>query len=198
MITLYESILDDIDAQIKKGDDDIKTEIRNFIKDNYFGRFKISAKPNRHGLYEVSSRTNIRITNADLQQLTNGMFVWTEIDGSFVCRCTHLTTLEGGPTYVGLDFDISWCTYLKSLKYGPRVVGNFYCQHCTSLESLKYAPKTVKGRTTITNCDKIDSLEGMPARIMGYLYHDFSWTSIDEIKKVSKVDKEIRNYYTSK
>ena len=84
MKTVYdiynESILDDVDTSLAKGDKDIKAEIHNFIKANYSGRFKISAKPNRNGLYEVSSKTNIRITNPDLQQLTNGMFDWTSID----------------------------------------------------------------------------------------------------------------------
>ena len=38
--------------------------------------------------------------------------------------------------------------------------GNFYCT-CMNLESLKDAPKIVKGRVHISNCKKINSLEGI-------------------------------------
>lgn len=49
------SILDDIDVQLKTGDETIKTLVKQFIKENYDynGEIIISDEPNKDGKYEV-------------------------------------------------------------------------------------------------------------------------------------------------
>ena len=83
MKSLRESLLDD--DLVEKTDEMIRDEIRAFLKANYNGVIGISQKPNADGKYEVTSVTYIEVKNRNITSLTNGMFIWTLINGSFYC-----------------------------------------------------------------------------------------------------------------
>ena len=149
MKSLRESLLDD--DLVEKTDKMIKDDIKAFLKENYVGIFKISNKPNTDGKYEVSSTKNIEVKNQKITSLTNGMFIWTTVNGSFDCmRCYFLNTLKGAPKEVGGSFDCSMIDALTSLKGAPeKVGGNFNCSRCKSLTSLEGAPKEEIGRAHV-------------------------------------------------
>jgi hypothetical protein len=194
---LKESILDDIDTQIKTGYKVFKDEIKAFLKENFRGASscKISRNPNSDGKYEVSSPKSIEAKNDTITSLTNGMFVWNKIDGDFkLYFCTLLKSLEGAPKEVGGTFDCSRCDSLKSLEGAPEKVGrNFYCGLCSSLESLKGAPEKVEGDFYCNFNKSLTSLEGAPKEVEG----DFGCSHCkikftkDDVKKVSNVKRKI-------
>lgn len=138
---LSEGILGDIDDRIDNMNNDIKSIIEDFIIKNYNvvsngTKYKISDKPNKDGKYEVSvrSRNMVKFTGYG-DKLTNGSFVWTKVNGSFDCSYSYITSLEGSPKYVGIDFNCNNCKELKSLEGSPETVkGSFICRECTELE----------------------------------------------------------------
>ena len=171
MKTLRESLLDD--DLIDKTDKIIKDEIKAFLKETYNGVMKISKKPNADGKYEVSSTKSIRVKNYNITSLTNGMFIWSTVDGYFDCNyCRSLKSLEGAPKEVGKGFRCSNCNSLKSLEGAPEKVGwGFYCHSCNSLESLEGAPKEVGGNFHCYDCA--------------------GKFTIKDVKKISNVKKDI-------
>ena len=103
---IIESILD-IEDNIDNMDESIREEIKHFLKDNFKtnSTYQISKKPNTDGKFEVSSNGYIEVKNEDITSLTNGLFIWTNIKGNFICSdCTSLISLEGAPKEVGGDF----------------------------------------------------------------------------------------------
>ena len=80
--------------------------IIQFLKDNYIGisNIKVSKEPNADGKYVVDSKKNIVVNwkghnRRTMTSLTNGMFVFGEVMGNFVCsQCDSLTSLEGAPS----------------------------------------------------------------------------------------------------
>ena len=193
MKTLYESLLDD--DLVDKTDEYIKDEIEKFLKENYNGTIKISQKPNADGKYEVSSTGNIRVKNRNTTSLTNGVFIWTIVDGPFsVINCNSLKSLEGAPETFGGDFNCTDCDSLISLKGAPKKVGrNFNCSECTSLKSLEGAPKKVGGNFYCHSCNSLKSLDGAPKEIGGnfYCYECASKFIKDDVKKISNVKGKI-------
>lgn len=176
---LYETILADFDELTSNSDP--RKEVEQFLKQNVdeWNKIKISSKPNKDGYYEVSSRGNVTFYNrVDAPKLTNGLFIWTKVKGSFDCsynysletleggpyevggsfncgRCEKLTTLEGAPKIIGDDFECDWCKSLLSLKGAPEIIpGDFNCSYCESLRTLKYSPKEVKGNYFCAICGK--------------------------------------------
>ena len=190
---LKESILDDIDTQIEKGDKDIKNEIYSFLKENYFGTFKISDKPNKDGLYEVSSLMNVMVKNKNITSLTNGTFVWTIVEGLFGCsNCTFLKSLEGAPKKVVDTFNCAICTNLTSLEGAPKEVGgDFSCGSCYSLKSLKGAPKEVGGDFNCSNCLSLTSLEGAPKEVGG----TFSCATNKSLKSLKYAPEKVKGSF---
>ena len=78
--------------------------IKSFLKENYKGSIKISNFPNTDGKYEVSSTSDIEVTNKNIISLTNGMFIWTTVKESFICvNCNSLTsvTIPNSVTSIG-------------------------------------------------------------------------------------------------
>ena len=137
---LESSILADIDDQLEAGEDTIKQLIRDFICDNYISSSKkdiskyimFSDKPNKDGKYEVSIDVwpyNISLRE-DRDRLTNDLFVWGDVFGSFICSYSKITSLEGAPKNVFNGcFDCSYCKKLKSIKGMPkRIDKGCYCQ----------------------------------------------------------------------
>lgn len=126
MKSLYESLLDDEDDILKNQDKNIKASIKQFLKDNYKGGYRISRKPNENGKFVVDCNRSLRVINKSITSLTNGYFVFGEIEEGFGCSdCNSLTSLEGAPEKVG---------------------GSFYCYHCDSLTSLEDVPNQLKGK----------------------------------------------------
>ena len=154
MKSLRESLLDD--DLVTSFDKNIKAEIKKFLKLNYKGHSscKISREPNQYGKYEVSSTKDIDVINKNITSLTNGMFVWTTVDGYFrFVSCNSLKSLDGSPKKVGRDFYCFNCNSLTSLKGAPKEVGGcFYCLYCRHLTSLKGAPKKVDGDFNCYGC----------------------------------------------
>lgn len=159
MKSLYESILD-VDDNIDKIDEVIISQIKQFIKDNFKGyaSCKISKRPNSDGKYEVFSdkTVEVRKKNRNITSLTNGLFIWTKVDGSFYCSsCYSLTSLEGAPKEVGGSFRCGNCRSLKSLEGAPKKIDyDFDCYYCSSLKSLEGAPEEVGANFDCQNCGK--------------------------------------------
>ena len=219
---LEASILNDIDDTLTSGD--VKAThviIQKYLEDNYRGNWTISKKPNKDGLYEVSSNTNIKVKNRKITSLTNDLFIWTSIKEDFKCNaCDSLKSLDGAPKEVKGTFYCIGCNSLKSLEGAPEKIGDtFYCASCNSLESLKGVPKKIGGHFVCDNCNSLKSLEGAPGKIGGHFVCDdcnsleslegapkivignFSCKncgklfSIDDVKKVSKVNGKIYCQY---
>ena len=195
MKSLRESLLDD--DLVGKTDEMIRDEIRAFLKANYNGVIGISQKPNADGKYEVTSVTYIEVKNRNITSLTNGMFIWTSINGCFYCSgCKSLKSLEGAPKEISKVFDCSHCNSLKSLEGAPRKVGGtFYCSNCQSLKSLKGAPEKVGGTFDCSYCQSLNSLEGAPKEVGRNFSCDKCKVKFteDDVKKTSSVKGEIIN-----
>ena len=93
MRSLKESLLDDDLAD--SIDKNIKQEIKDFLKLYFTGHShcKISRQPNSDGKYEVSSNGKIihnESNDPHGQNLTNGRFIWTVVNGDFNCRAKDL------------------------------------------------------------------------------------------------------------
>ena len=185
-----EGILNDIDVQIDKGNEDIiRVEIGSFLSDNYIcnGEFTISDKPNKDGLYEVSSDSYVEVKNKNITSLTNGKFIFTKIDGSFHCdNCGKIEQLTGGPKKVRYVFNCTNCVSLKSLEGAPETVGgDFFCDYCTDLKSLKGCPKKIDGYFDCHTCTSLESLEGALKKIEGSFYC-YNCTNLKSLKGAPK------------
>ena len=192
MKTLYESLLDD--DLVDKTDKMIKDEIKAFLKANYKGSIKISRKPNNDNKYEVSSTTNIEVKNKNITSLTNGMFIWANVDGYFNCvMCKSLKSLEGAPKEIAYNFNCSHCIGLESLEGAPEKVGGcFYCSYCSSLKSLKGAPKEVGRGFYCSSCISLESLEDALKKVG----EDFYCDRCNSLKSLAGAPKEVgRNFY---
>ena len=123
---IKESILDDWeDIDFKK---DIKSEIKQFLKDNYYGRFSMTLV---EGKYIVNSKASVDIKNINITSLSNGMFEFGKVRGFNCSYCNFLTSLEGAPKEVGEDFSCAFCNSLKTLEGAPEIVGgDFICRDC--------------------------------------------------------------------
>ena len=187
MKTLRESLLDD--DLVEKTDKSIKDEIKAFLKTNYNGSVKISRKPNTDGKYEVSSTKDVEVIRKNITSLTNGMFIWTTVNGSFeVLYCDSLKSLDGAPKEVGRKFNCSICTSLKSLEGAPKEVGgSFCCSSCDSLTSLKGAPEKVGGNFYCDYNKSLKSLEGAPKKVGG----TFDCSGCKSLESLKGAPKEV-------
>jgi len=86
--------------------------------------------------------------NIDLTEYKNTMtslpdFRGIKVNGSFtISYCKKLTSLEGSPAEVELNYNCNFCDGLKSLEgCTQRIGGTFFCQG--ALESIKGFPKHV-------------------------------------------------------
>ena len=129
--------------------------IEDFIRENYNTTAKIQIKKNGDK-YIVSTKGHVGVKNNNITELTNDLFEWSEVGGSFYCRdCTSLESLIGAPKKVENIFRCDWCTSLESLKGAPKKVGrDFYCSGCTSLKDLIGAPKEVGINFYCEKCGK--------------------------------------------
>jgi len=63
--------------------------------------------------------------------------------GDFSCSSTKISSLEGGPNWVGGDFDC-WNTNITSLEQGPSYVGRVFDCRNTKITSLHNIHKEIK------------------------------------------------------
>lgn len=179
----------DIDDNINNVDEAVKEQIKQFLKKNFknASSCKISDEPNADGKYEVSGKY-ISTKNKKITSLTNGMFIWANVDGDFSCwECKSLTSLEGAPKEVGGGFYCFICKSLTSLEGAPQKVGrDFNCWGCTSLKSLEGAPKEVSGEFDCHSC-ALTSLEGAPEKVGG----DFSCETNSSLISLEGAPKEV-------
>ena len=181
----------DIEDNIDNMDESIKEEIKQFLNNNFknTSKCKISEKPNKDGKFEVLSNGYIEVKNEYITSLTNGLFIWTNIKGNFICSdCASLTSLEGAPKEVSGDFVCDECNSLTSLEGAPKEVGgNFTCWSCNSLTSLEGAPEKVSGDFNCNYCNSLASLEGAPKKVDG----DFSCVYCDSLTSLKGAPKEV-------
>ena len=163
---MIESIFDTDEDTI---DESIKDQIKQFLNNNFknASKCKISKKPNKDGKYEVSSNGDVEVKNQSITSLTNGLFIWVNIKGNFVCDyCDLLISLEGAPKEVSGSFSCDFCDSLISLEGAPEKVGKFFsCFHCNLLTSLEGAPKKVGMGFDCAYCKSLTSLEGAPEEV---------------------------------
>jgi hypothetical protein len=192
---INESLLDDFD-EIEKSVDARELVIQ-FLKDNYRRALvlKVSEKPNKDGYYEVdcSRRSVVEVYNKDITSLTNDLFIFVNIKGSFDCRsCKKLTSLEGAPKEVGGNFNCSYCHNLISLKGAPQKVGDiFNCSYCDNLTSLEGAPKEVEGNFYCYSCKNLTSLKGAPEEIK----YIFDLSNCPNLTSLEGAPKKVRTWY---
>lgn len=144
------------------------------------------------GKYIVDFKGNLEFYSSDrdnLKSLTNGMFVWGNVDGAFIYNADQgkLETLKGAPMRVGCGFTCNDSSRLKTLEGAPEYVGKgFNCNANKSLVSLKGCPKHVGGHFAVAQCIKLKKLDYMPD-IIGeeiYLDHCKSLESLEGLPNV--------------
>ena len=104
-------ILDDEKFLLDDFDDNLRRIVLDFIEENYHGSVCVSETVNSDGKYEAWSLGDVSVRSFNLlDSLTNNMFVWTAVCGSFECRnCMRLKSLLGAPQIVGQDFRCDGC-----------------------------------------------------------------------------------------
>ena len=149
--SLNESLLDDDDLFLDPEND--KNVIEEWIKNNY----KITGKLTISDDFVVDCVGLVEVKNENIESLTNGLFRWGKVGGSFYCSyCNNLMSLEGSPERVGGDFNCTYCGKLKSLEGSPKEVdGDFWCGYCTELKSLEGTPEKVGGGLYCFGCKNI-------------------------------------------
>ena len=165
-----------------------KMIIESWIKENY--RFNGKLKINDDLMVDCGG--SVVIENTDIESLTNGLFRWGEVKGSFSCAwCEDLKTLEDGPDVVGGDFDCNRCKALKTLEGCPKAVdGGFYCNDCDGLKTLKGSPKEVGHNFRCTGCGELRSLKDGPEKVRDVFWCDLCKNLVitdDDRKKYIKM-----------
>lgn len=167
-------------------DTSTEREIRAWIRSNYhLSGMNISEE---NGKIIVNVRGDVELTSDSVRALTNGLFEFGKVTGSFLCaNCNWLASLEGAPKYVGGDFNCMHCKQLKSLVGGPVYAdGGFNCNGCDSLKNLEGAPEKCGG-FNCSGCTKLRSLEGAPYEVVG----NFWCTDCDELTSLTDGPRKI-------
>ena len=88
----FESLLDDDDVFFDPEND--KKYIEEWIRNNY----NIAGKLTISDDFVVNSDRYVYVINKNITSLTNNLFRWGKLDGSFDCSgCEKLKSLEGAP-----------------------------------------------------------------------------------------------------
>lgn len=168
-----------------------RNEIATWIDENYhvIPRFiKVSKKPNRQGLFEVSISGKDKISAVgSITKLTNGKFIFKKAH-KFVCMgCKELESLEGAPKEVD-TFECIGCMKLTSLEGCPQEANSFSCNNCQSLLSLEGAPKTVE-YFDCAGCISLKDLKGAPEEA-----YDFNCAGCRGLKDLTGSPKSVGEY----
>lgn len=191
---INESILNDIDDTMNDNiSDDL---IKDWINNNWLidrGELIIKLEGST---YVVDCSGSVR--HPKTGKITNGLFVWGNIAGDFVCnnvvdadtqnKTKSLVEL-GLPRTVGGEFVLYDIKNVTTLEGCPTECKDFFIKGFTKLTSLKGCPKTVKRRFTVTECNSLKELDYLPEYIGGGI--DFSFNknllSIDGLSTVTDV-----------
>lgn len=100
---------------------------------------------------------------------------------AFNCAKNNLSTLVGGPEFVGGDF-VCLGNHLTDLKGAPKVAGSFICGS-NKITSLVGAPKTGPESKNITsfhcNNNMLTNLRGSPSEVMQFDCDENRLTSLE-------------------
>lgn len=100
-----------------------------------------------------------------ITKLTNDLFEFGEVQGTFYCAQSNITTLKGCPKSV-YHFDCSSCIKLTSLEGAPEVVkDSFDCSYCKNLENLVGCPNTISTSFSCYGCEKLTNFIGAPEKV---------------------------------
>ena len=206
---IKEGLFDDLDKIEKIGGMEsnvkqLKKDIIDWICNNYmadlFPRKKIIKNKLKivfedNGAVVNYDGGNVRVSNYNIEHLTNGLFKWGPISGNFNCNnCASLKTLEGSPEKVDGLFFCAHCHSLETLEGSPKEVGkNFNCQGCHLLKTLDGAPEKVGMDFYCQGCKSLKSLKGAPKEVDRdfYCFNCGTQFTEDDVKKVSNVKNRI-------
>lgn len=152
---LYESILDDIDDALVKGDDDV---MRQHILDQlqnedlyWYNKlipidkaFRIHKKGKK---WIVDLKVNFTCYGTEDGYLTDGSFEFGVAASSFslinknIGKPLNIKSLKYGPTLVNHNLSIMDCPKLKNLRYCPKKVMENIVIGDTGITTLKYFPE---------------------------------------------------------
>ncbi len=142
------SILDKDSEFFENCDKDI---IMRFISDNYWTlpeSVTIRSDENT-GMYIVDINGPVALGNKKLKSLTNGIFRFGTINGSFFC--------------VGSD-------YLENLDGRPHTVkGSFVCVNCKNIKDTRDLPRTANEDSEQDICEVFDDFSNLLERKTGQL-----------------------------
>lgn len=114
---------------------------------------------------------------------------FNKVTGDFNCYSNGLTTLEGGPKYVGGNVDCS-LNKLTDLKGSPLEVGGSFTCYQNNLTSLSGSPKEV-GRDFNCQENKLTSLADGPENVGGNFY-----CTENNIYNLKGLETKIKQYLT--
>lgn len=114
---------------------------------------------------------------------------FNKVTGDFNCYSNGLTTLEGGPKYVGGNVDCS-LNKLTDLKGSPLEVGGSFTCYKNNLTSLSGSPKEV-GRDFNCQENKLTSLADGPENVGGNFY-----CTENNIYNLKGLETKIKQYLT--
>lgn len=172
---------------------DCTTLIDIFLKENFIieGGYSIDKslpiyRVNTYGLVTTATK------GKDLEALTNGLFEWGIIGGSFRCNeLVKLKSLEGAPRSVSGDFSCEGCINLESLEGAPyNVERDFWCNNCDKLKNLKGAPDSCYS-FYCNDCESLESLEGAPYIVIG----DFDCSRCKNLKSLDNAPRSCKGFY---
>jgi hypothetical protein len=104
--------------------------------------------------------------NLDDKNLTELPLTFNKVTGSFSCRYNYLTSLKGGPKWVGRDFSC-YSNQLTSLEDCPKWIGRWFSCGYNRLTSLEFSPDYVGGYFNCGDNDLTD-LVGSPKEVGGF------------------------------
>lgn len=119
------SLLDDEIEIFEMGDNEI---IADFIKENYMTSSPISIgvsiDKDTNGSWIVNVKGSISVKNKKIESLTNGLFRFGVVAGSFYCvNCWKLKSLEGAPECVHGWFKCNKDIATRDICHLPKFVG---------------------------------------------------------------------------
>ncbi len=130
---------------------------------------------NSDGLVDVDGSVNL-----SYKRLTRLPIRFGRITGFFDCHENKITSLEGGPIYVGKNYECS-NNRLTSLKGAPnQIFDNFYCDN-NKLTTLEYCPRQIDGNFHCYS-NLLTTLRFGPESVDGIVY---AWGN-----KISDIPKE--------
>lgn len=155
MKNLYESILDDIDDALAKGDDDVMRQhiLDQLHNENLYWYNKLMPDDRSFRIYKkgnkwiVDLKVNFACYGTEDGYLTDGTFEFGVAAVSFtianknIGKPLNIKSLKYGPTLVNHNLSIMDCPKLKNLRYCPKKVMENIVIGNTGITTLKYFPE---------------------------------------------------------